>query len=370
MMPLVFIVLVNYRGYKDTVECINSLEKIDYGNYKIIVVDNASGDHSFERLKEEFPKHIIFEAADNLGFSGGNNIGIKYALENNAEYVLLLNNDTTVEPHFLNNMVATFEKSTMRKAQTEFERSEGVGAQVKVNVNVYASISADRCKEAEAKAETIAKVDMDADVDNDMDKDAVTDKETGIVGGKILQYGNDNIISHAGGYIDLFRCTTLHYGVNALRKDEQFNTEKEVGFISGCMMLIKKDVFTKIGLLNEEYFMYYEDTDFCLSATNKGYRLVYCPEAEIYHKVSMSSGGEDSPFFLKWNTRNRLLFMNKFRHESNSVKFALSSIYIYATRFIRMFLYSVKGDSEKSNAIRLGLIEGRKKLKEIEKGQK
>lgn len=107
--PLVYIIILNYNGYKDTIECIKSLQKINYNNYKIVIVDNNSTNNSFNILKKEFNDIEILKSLENNGFGAGNNIGIKYALKNNAELVLLLNNDTTVERDFLLNMVDEFE---------------------------------------------------------------------------------------------------------------------------------------------------------------------------------------------------------------------------------------------------------------------
>ena len=107
MKEKVFIVLLNYNGYKDTIECVNSLEKIITDNIKIIVVDNKSTDNSIEEIEKNInDKIILLRAEANDGFSAGNNIGIKYALENNADYVLLLNNDTIIEEDFLTPLVS------------------------------------------------------------------------------------------------------------------------------------------------------------------------------------------------------------------------------------------------------------------------
>lgn len=101
----VFIILLNYKGYEDTTACINSLRKVSYQNYHIIVVDNCSDDGSYERLKEENPDCIVKLAEENNGFSAGNNIGIRYAMDHGADYIMLLNNDTEVKPDFLEKMV-------------------------------------------------------------------------------------------------------------------------------------------------------------------------------------------------------------------------------------------------------------------------
>lgn len=111
--PLVYIVLLNYKGYDDTTDCIKSLRKIDYNNYKIVVVDNCSEDGSFEKIKEENSDCICILSSSNNGFSSGNNIGIHYAFEHNADLVLMLNNDTEVKEDFLSKMVSVSDDDTV-----------------------------------------------------------------------------------------------------------------------------------------------------------------------------------------------------------------------------------------------------------------
>lgn len=114
MSPRVSIILVNYNGWKDTVECINSLNQINYSNYEIIVVDNASvGDDLLQFQNYEFSNVTFIKSAENLGFSGGNNLGIECALKSKSEYILLLNNDTVVQPDFLNIMVSKAEENSI-----------------------------------------------------------------------------------------------------------------------------------------------------------------------------------------------------------------------------------------------------------------
>ncbi|MFA7288612.1 MAG: glycosyltransferase family 2 protein [Melioribacteraceae bacterium] len=107
ILQKVFIILVNYNGVSDTLECLKSLKKIDYPNYKVIVVDNNSSGNDIEVIKKEYSDFIdkIIIAESNLGFSGGNNLGINYALENKADFILLLNNDTVVRQDFLSVMI-------------------------------------------------------------------------------------------------------------------------------------------------------------------------------------------------------------------------------------------------------------------------
>lgn len=248
--PNIHIILLNYNGYKDTIDCIKSLQSIDYPNYKIVIVDNNSTDESEENIINFINKmdntHFI-QTGKNLGFSGGNNVGIKYALENNADYICLLNNDTTVEPDFLTILTNQMEQ----------------------------------------------------------------DKSIGIAAGKIMYYSKPDVIWSAGGFIDERKCLGYHYGINQ-KDSEEFNNTKKVSFLTGCLQLIRADVLKNIGLYDEEYFLYMEDVDFCYRARLNGYKLEYIPESKIYHKVSASTGGEQSPMVLYYMTRNVMLFNKKY----------------------------------------------------------
>lgn len=289
-MPRVYILLVNYNSYEDTIECVKSLEKISYPGYKIIIVDNASINNSFISLKKSLKDCIIIESKVNLGFAGGNNLGIEYALNDGADYIMLLNNDTLVEPNFLDNMLNSFKE-------------------------------------------------------ND---------KVGLVGCKIMYYPKKDIIWYGGGYIDLFKFVGAHYGGREL-DEGQYDSEKEIDFMTGCCMLIKREVFEKAGLLSDEYFMYFEDVDFCVRVKDVGYKLWYNPKAVIYHKVGLSSGGEESSFSIKWCNRNRLLFMKKYKSKVSKFNYLLSSMFFYITRMIRYLQYKLKKDNNRAKAIMDGI---------------
>lgn len=289
-MPLVYIILVNYNGYKDTIECVESLRKINFNNYKIIVVDNASTNNSIIHLKKSCNDCTILESKNNLGFAGGNNLAIDYAINKGAEYILLLNNDTLVDPGFLDDMLETYKK----------------------------------------------------------------EDKIGLVGCKIMNYPKKNIIWYGGGYINWFKFIPEHYGINEVDKG-QCDKEKEVDFITGCCMLVKKEVFEKSGLLPDDYFMYFEDVDFCVMVKNSGYKMWYNPKAVIYHKVGLSGGGKESSFSITWGTRNRLVFMKKYKDKVNIVKFIFSKLFYYSTRFIRYFQYISIGKIDNAKAIIEGI---------------
>ncbi|BCZ47099.1 glycosyl transferase [Clostridium gelidum] len=289
-MPIIYIIVINYNGYKDTIECVESLKKINYKNYKIIIVDNASTNNSIMYIKQSLKDCFIIELKENLGFASGNNAGIEYAIKNGGEYVLLLNNDTIVESNFLENMIESFS-------------------------------------------------------DN---------RDIGIVGSKIMYYFNKNIIWYGGGNFNWFKFIPTHYGMRELDKG-QCDEQLEMDFMTGCCMLIKKEVFEKVGLLSEEYFMYFEDADFCIKVKEAGYKIWYNPKAVIYHKVGSSGGGEESDFLIKWSTRNRILFMKKYKNKVNKLNFLFTNIFFYSTRIIRYIEYRVRGKNDKGRAIIEGI---------------
>ena len=107
--PLVYVIVVNYNGVKYLKTCLSSIEKQTYQNYETIVVDNASTDNSEEWIRENFPKITLIQAGRNLGFAGGNNLAIKFALDQKADYVFLVNNDTELEMDLVEKLVKTAE---------------------------------------------------------------------------------------------------------------------------------------------------------------------------------------------------------------------------------------------------------------------
>lgn len=258
--PCVYIIILNYNGYSDTIECIKSLELIEYKNYKIVVVDNKSTDESVKFIKNFISKNEkinLIESESNLGFSGGNNLGIEYALMNNAGYICLLNNDTVVEPDFLGPLVNIME----------------------------------------------------------------TDANIGISGGKIMYHKNKNIVWAAGGYIEENKAIGVNYGIDK-NENDVIDEIREVTFLTGCLQVIRREVFQNIGLYDDEYFLYMEDVDFCKRALEHGYKLIYDPNSKIYHKVSASTGGKVSPMVVYYMTRNRLLFNSKYSESKiNSLRF-------------------------------------------------
>jgi GT2 family glycosyltransferase len=255
-MTKVFLVVVNFNGIEDTIECLKSIRKLKVADFelKIVVVDNGSTNDSVERLKKE--KDItLLENKTNTGFVGGNNLGIEYSLENNADFVMLLNNDTIVK----DDLVLQFIQSANSK--------KDVGI---FSPKIYFAPGFE------------------------FHKERYSQKEKG------------HVIWSAGGTFDWNNVLGSNYGVDDTDIG-QYQTEYEPDFATGACMFVRSQVFRKIGLLDKRYFLYLEDVEFCQRAKRAGIKILFIPDAVVWHKVSQSSaiGGQLNDYFI---TRNRLLF--------------------------------------------------------------
>ena len=252
------IVVLNYNGKENTLVCINSIKKLNKSNYKVelIVVDNASNDGSSEALSKI--KDIMLVKNDkNLGYSGGNNIGIKHALSLGSEYILILNNDTIVEKSLIINLINSAKKGDIVSPKIYFAKG------FEFHKNRY-------------KKEDLGKV-----------------------------------IWYAGGKIDWQNVMGIHIGVDEVDHG-QFSKRLEINLATGACILIRRQVFKKIGFFDEKYFLYLEDMDFCVRAKRAGFKIIFEPKAILWHKNASSGGGSGSGLQDYYISRNRLLFATKY----------------------------------------------------------
>jgi GT2 family glycosyltransferase len=234
--PKVSVIILNWNGLEDTTECLESMKKISYSNYDVIVVDNASSGDDVRTLRDGFEGYIhIIQNDKNYGFAEGSNIGMGYALKNSdPAYILLLNNDTVVAPNFLDELV--------------------------------------RVAESEANI--------------------------GIVGAKIYYYdfeGRKDVIWFAGGKIEWWRRWIYpHIGWQA---DDlpHYQRTADVEWVSGAAMMIRASLITELSLLDSHYFLGNEDIEYCLKTRRRGFRIVYVPTARIWHKVGTSRNKGNAP---------------------------------------------------------------------------
>jgi GT2 family glycosyltransferase len=235
-LPKVFVVVLNYNGKASLLECLRSLHNCSYPNLEIIVVDNASNDGSLEIAKNTYGNLIYIKNSKNIGFSSGNNIGIRYALEKFGEYVFLLNND------------------------------------------------------AEVQKDTIL----------DLVEFAQKDASLGIVSPIILNK-KDSGVWFAGGKIDWLKMRATHKNIVPAKP-------MQIEYASGCAMLIKNIVFKKVGLFDEDYFLYYEDTDFSLKTLRNNFQIFLLPSAKISH---WEHSNKNNPRKTYWLVFSALIFFKK-----------------------------------------------------------
>jgi GT2 family glycosyltransferase len=256
--PLVSIVSVNWNQAELTRVMLKSLELASYPNLDVWVVDNGSTKGNLKSLKEDFPRVNFIISPENLGFAGGNNLALERV---KGDYVLLLNNDTEVDPHFLQPMVELMEKN----------------------------------------------------------------KEIGIVSPKIFFYDHPEILQYAG-------TTLIHPITNRGKKfgygekdNGKYDNITETGFPNGACMLIRKEAMDKVGLMYENYFLYYEEHDFTHKVREAGYKIYFQPFSRIFHKVSATTG-KASPLKAYYLHRNRQVFN---RRNFHGFTFLLSSLYYF-----------------------------------------
>jgi len=223
---LVYVIILNWNGKKDTQECLDSLASQEYPLHKIIVVDNGSTDGSLEALRGMFPWVEFLPQKTNIGYAKGCNAGIKSALKKKADFIFLLNNDTVLHPKCIGRLV-------------------------------------------------------DA---------AQADPHIGIVGPKIYYHDQKDRIWFAGGRISYFLGNTWHLG-NRRRDKGGYEGTIDADYVTGCAMLIKRELIERIGFFDANYHSYFEDCDLCVRANKQDYRVICAREACIWHKISASSGG-------------------------------------------------------------------------------
>lgn len=266
----VSLLLINYNSKSDTDECLKSLSglKTKGFTYTVVVVDNGSAQrYTLPKSLTSNKKFEVVRSEANLGFTGGNNLGIYYSIEKyNSEYVLLLNNDTVVSPLFLQKLIDCIEE------HPEY-------GLICPKIYFY--------KGNEFHKKSYSRSDL----------------------GRVLWY--------AGGSIDWLNIVAFHRGVDEIDRG-QFNTFESQDFATGCCVLIQREVLEKVGTFDKRFFLYFEDVDLSVRAKKAGYEIGYCPDSVIWHKNAGSSGGAGSKIHNYYIARNRLLFALK--HGGKRVK--------------------------------------------------
>jgi hypothetical protein len=304
----VYIIILNYNGWKHTLECVESILKTQYPCFTIVIIDNNSQDRSIEKITswaigeiQVFPEssdfeHLILPNAPkplnlfvlkkncikqdysgdnnklvlipndkNTGFSNGNNLGIKFAInQKDCEYIWLLNNDTVVPSDSLNGLISAYENNTNEKI--------------------------------------------------------------GIIGSKILFYKNPSIIQNIG--INYVKSIAYAKEIGAYEKDnfQYDNEDLIVEAVAGTSMFVSKSFIIDVGLLGEEYFLYFEEVDWAIRSVRLGYTQKYTFKSIVYHKSGSSTGGDS----YKNNTKSEL---SDYYHLRNKI--------IITRKFFPIFLFTL-----------------------------
>lgn len=223
MSPLVTIITINYNQLLLTCQLLDSLRKVTYPSLETIVIDNNSNEDPTAVISKNYPEVKLIVGKENLGFAGGNNLGIN---SSHGEYLLFLNNDTEVDPGFLQPLVNLFE----------------------------------------------------------------TNPNAGAASSMILYYDSADTIQYAGSTrIDPFTGRSKRIGYLE-KDNGQYNTVKETDLAHGAAMMVPRRVIDEVGMMPEFFFLYYEEVDWCESIKKGGYKIYVVPDSKVYHKESMSIG--------------------------------------------------------------------------------
>lgn len=306
--PKVAIIILNWNGWEDTIECLESVYQITYPLYEVLVVDNGSKDESIQKIKDyaegktrveskffefsqenkpiyvkEYSKDelkssvsikeyianpvsrnnlILIKNNENYGFAEGNNIAISFSLEAlKPDYVLLLNNDTVVDPNFLTELIRIAE----------------------------------------------------------------SDSYIGMLGPTIFNYKPPCSVQSAGLKILWNKGDVIDLAIEG----DLSASPQEVDAVTGCVLLAKSELLNKIGLLNKNYFAYFEEVEWCVRARGEFYKIVYVPKGKVWHKGGATSN-KIKGFALYQHTRNRFWFM---KQHASYKRYGLFLAYFFGFKF-------------------------------------
>jgi GT2 family glycosyltransferase len=254
-----YIIVLNWNGWEDTRACLESLRKTTFGNKRIVVVDNGSQDRSADRIAEHFPEVILLRSESNLGFTGGNNLGLQHALAQGAEYIMLLNNDTVVDPAFIEPLVEALN-------------------------NHYGAVS------------------------------------------PVVYYESKPAEPWFAGSRINWKTGWAYHESAAAGQDGIAQTD----YVSGCALTARAITWKRIGLLDDDFFLCYEDADWSVRAARQGEKLGVVTRSRIWHKVAIATAKQGKPFGTFVFVRNGLLFIRK------HVRSGKLSVYL---RFIAQWVF-------------------------------
>jgi GT2 family glycosyltransferase len=244
----VIIIVLTWNGREDTLACLKSLRGVDYPNWEVLVVDNGSEDGTVDAIHRDHPWVTVIETGRNLGFTGGNNVGIEAALHRGANFLLLLNNDTIVDSNLLRAFVQTAQEHP----------------------------------------------------------------DAGVFGAKIYYFSDPRRLWFAGARWDPTTVLSFQsVGEGMLDDGGAFDEVQDSVYANGCAMFFRASVVKAVGTLDDRFFILFEEVDWCFRARRAGFRCLFVPGAKVWHKISTTFGGERSIVYEYFEFRNRLLWAER-----------------------------------------------------------
>ena len=277
MPERVIVLVLNWNNWRDTNECLDSLQRLRFDSWKAIVLDNGSTDDSVMRIRGRFPEVELLQLRENFGFAKGNNEGIRTALERRAEYVWLLNNDTTVDAGALAALVAKMEKDE------------------KIGATGSAIYSMTRPGELQTWG-----------------------------GGRVSGFGRS------------------HYFTKPV-EDEQ------IQFLTGASLFLRSATLQSVGLLDEGFFMYWEDADLCFRARRAGWKLAVCGDSKVWHKEQGTVGRKSERLDFEFSKSAVRFYRRNCR---------MPLLPITLTVFLRVLKRAIALDWKRAHAVWTGAFAG------------
>lgn len=249
-MPAWQAIVLSWNGREDTLRCLDSLAAIEHSDLGVVCVDNASTDGSAQAVRERFPQVVLIEAGANLGYSGGNNLGVRHALDNGARWIVLVNNDATVAP----------------------------------------------------------------DVIDGFEQAARTVPDAGMLAGKVYFADRPQTIWFAGQRVsELLGYSGRPRGYGRA-DGPRYGRVGPTDRASGALVAVSREMIEAVGPLDDALFAYVEDVDWSLRARSAGFKVVFAPGARAWHRVSASTGGEAaSTQSLYYSVRNTVTVLERHR---------------------------------------------------------
>lgn len=247
MFPKVGIVILHYGSLANTTECLQSVFALDYPLFETIVVDNSLHPTDGKTLKKQFPKITLLSMLANLGYAEGNNRGMVHAIKRGCTYVLLLNNDTVIAKDLLRCFVETVQSNP----------------------------------------------------------------KIGCLGAKIFYYDQPTMIWHAGGSLNSKTLRLYHKGYREIDLTNNYTKITEIEYACGCAIFVTKQVLETVGFLSKDFFLIWEEVDWCWRIRKAGYSCLFVPQARVWHKISCGfQEGNRGALWQYFYFRNRLLFLH------------------------------------------------------------